>query len=72
MDLYINIIKAQLDNIIQSNKHYVAAKGDKGKKQSALVLATNICKLEKIIEESLKEIEKAGVDVDRVRMRLDL
>lgn len=70
MDAYINIMQMQLDNIKQSNKHMKGSRGEKGKLKGSIILASNIAKLERIIEESLSELERNGVNVTKCRQNI--
>lgn len=71
METYINIMQMQLDMIKQSNKHMKGARGEKGKLKGSIILASNIAKLERIIAESLSELERNGVNVTKCREELN-
>lgn len=68
MDTYVNIIKGQLVNVEQSNKHFKGSRGEKGKKLGAIVLVKNLLMLEKIIQSLLTKLSSEnGVDIEKCR-----
>ena len=71
MDTYINILKGQLEEIVQSNKKFKGSRGETGKKFGSIILAKNLLKLEKIILSALDKLATdEGIDIEKCRKEI--
>lgn len=66
MNELIKQMEEKLKTIKQSSKYYNSNKN----KHSALIMANQVVALEKTVRDILSDLEKAGVDVKKVRQTI--